>query len=443
MLGCPTVPHSARHKDRNHDAKRDFRVAQEAWHKACCCVNLPGHRSCTGTLLVCHGVPAVLCSGVDIPNQFVASRASAVFFSDGSADKTAAAELRPHVLFVPLRDFEMLIVAVDPFPLREKQLGPPIMPAPTALSQLAATMSRVGTGPELHAVIHIFARPKELLTLHLDDYDANSHECFLQEQAPDESHGAPLFYDRKWVGVLIEKSYQPSSRAQCKKSVLVVHGIGIGRLLAGCSVLGLDNVSTMAIEREPLTTTFLQPRMSSPPFEGNASRDAFRARSGFDVSSNGLCLSTARAHDYGDKGKHYHASVAVKAVLEANPDVLIRLCKRFGSRFLVDARFANGWSLAHVCASNAANNGKMLILLESFGIPLDAASVLGETVAHVAAYAGNVGALRVLRAKGIDFDSTNSAAERPVDKAIRRKHLHVVEWFRRNGVKIPDVGRLT
>ena len=51
--------------------------------------------------------------------------------------------------------------------------------------------------------------------------------------------------------------------------------------------------------------------------------------------------------------------------------------------------------------------------------------------AHVAAYHGNVGALRVLRARGVTINAENSRGERPVHKAQLRRHDAAVATPRR------------
>ena len=58
-------------------------------------------------------------------------------------------------------------------------------------------------------------------------------------------------------------------------------------------------------------------------------------------------------------------------------------------------------------------------------------------MAHVAAYHGCIGALRVLKARGVSINAENSAGERPVWKAVLRGHDKCVAWFRRRRVAIP------
>ena len=58
----------------------------------------------------------------------------------------------------------------------------------------------------------------------------------------------------------------------------------------------------------------------------------------------------------------------------------------------------------------------------------------------MAAYHGTIGALRVLRARRVPFNAENSRGERPVHKALLRRHAHCVDWFRRRRVKVPVQG---
>ncbi|KAJ8612815.1 hypothetical protein CTAYLR_002029 [Chrysophaeum taylorii] len=407
-------------------------------------VNLPGRRSCTGTLLIANGTCAILCSNIDFPTLAIASRASALFYCDGGSRPTVVAELVPEVLFAQMPKYSLVLVAVDQEPLVASKLCP-LLPSPEVLPDLAKNLTHVGTGPELHVVVHLYARPKALLSFYLDDYDARTHRIYFQTPgAPIESHGAPVFYGSHWVGVVVEQSERSSERTTDSMEFPPLyarnaeHGVGIACVLEDYSVLGGINTGNLSkLEREPLVTTFLQPRLATCPFDGKASFDVFDAAGGLDLAAHGLCLSNSDIRQ-DEKGKHHLPTLAIKAVYEANVSALSDLVDRCGHNFLADVRVANGWSLAHVCAS-AATNGTMLLPLEGLGVPLDARSTLGDTVAHVAAYHGNLGALRILFTRDAPIDDKNSAGERPVHKALQRRHDDLVSWFRNKGIDIPDL----
>ena len=126
---------------------------------------------------------------------------------------------------------------------------------------------------------------------------------------------------------------------------------------------------------------------------------------------------------------------AIKAVHEANIEALAELqAEDDDPNFLRDLRFARGWTLAHVAATTG--NGAMLVPLAECGVDLKAATPLGDTVAHTAAYHGCIGALRVLKARVCRSTPRTmgraaraqgfAAAPRGVRRLVQRRRHHPV-----------------
>lgn len=344
-----------------HEARK-----QGQWEKAVCLVNVPGQYSCTGTLTVCRGLWAVVCSGREKIRG-----GEARFYCDGSANSIAAA-LLPDELFAKLGD--LIVVAVDTEPLTEMS---PIHPSPSKLKSLAQHMSYVGTGPRLDVVSYINATPKTTSTLYLED--VLDDRIFFKKA--EIAVGAPVFSETKWIGVVTSAT----------------EGIGVAKLL--------ENVAL-----DESQTAFLIPRTLETPFNGRAAVKEI---------AGSLVFSSADAD----------AIVAVKAVQEANGTELRRLQNYRGPAFLRDLRVANDWTLPCIAAM-AHRSAPTLLLLEDLGVDLHRRYRDANTVAHIAAYHGNVPALRLLAARGYDVDRPNDLGLRPVDCASHS----TLPWFHRRGI---------
>ncbi len=187
----------------------DFRNAQTRWQRAVCLVNSPGRFSATGTLMMVNGACAVLLSGGDYNGRrcvsmLDAEAASALFYCDGSAEPTASARLLPQSLWREIPEHGFVVCGVDAEPLRGPRIWP-LVPSPEVMTAVNASLSEVGTGPELTTYCHVHGSTKQEISLNLDEYDLESDRIFLRDPAPVQCHGSPVFYAGQWVGVVTEE----------------------------------------------------------------------------------------------------------------------------------------------------------------------------------------------------------------------------------------------
>ena len=442
---------------------KDLTDRQTRYQKAVCVVNAPGKFAVTGTLLMCRGQCCVLFG--DQANALVprdAGQATAVFYSNGGSESTAEAKLMPHLLWCPRAEFGLILCAVDGEPLRAPRVWP-LVPSPDALYKgVREANGDAKKAPECQLYGHIDGAAKRSLTLYVDDYDRQSDRIYFRFAPPVETHGCPIFYEGRWVGnVTTETEPNRSVVVPGEHRPLYVNktdrGIGVGVVLASLGCAGVpaeqwppepqsDSDSDASENRPatppPLNTPFERPRLPEPEFNGYAGHHVFdRSKRGRSyIGGSGIALR-ARLGDGPrnrptGRARHDLPARAIKAVHEANIEALAELqAEDDDPNFLRDLRLARGWTLAHVAATTG--NGAMLVPLAECGVDLKAATPLGDTVAHTAAYHGCIGALRVLKNRGIPINAENNRGERPVHKALLRRHEACVAWFKRRRCAIP------
>ena len=300
----------------------------------------------------------------------------------------------------------------------------------------------------------------------MDDYDRQSDRIYFRFAPPVETHGCPIFYEGRWVGnVTTETEPNRSVVVPGEHRPLYVNktdrGIGVGVVLASLGCAGVpaeqwppepqsDSDSDASENRPatppPLNTPFERPRLPEPEFNGYAGHHVFdRSKRGRSyIGGSGIALR-ARLGDGPrnrptGRARHDRPARAIKAVHEANIEALAELqAEDDDPNFLRDLRFARGWTLAHVAATTG--NGAMLVPLAECGVDLWEATPLGDTVAHTAAYHGCIGALRVLKARGLPINAENNRGERPVHKALLRRHEACVAWFKEGAAPSPSCRR--
>ncbi|KAJ1462885.1 hypothetical protein M885DRAFT_504311 [Pelagophyceae sp. CCMP2097] len=428
---------------------------------AVCLVHVPGQDTCTGTLLTCNGAVCVLCSLYVVRDAATASRASAHFFfgenddaarADGSEraavvterDAKATARLDPRVLFAPIPAHGLVVIGVDRVPLRSCGAWP-LVPAPGVLRVAAQGMTKVGDGPRLDCWAHEAGGAARRFALYVDGHDDFDDRVYFKEAAPTETHGAPLFYRDRWVAVVTEERAQVPHRRGAHAPFNVREtdrGVGVEALFAGMGVFGIAEdgpdsgpQSVTSFGAVPLTACVVLPRLPAAAFAGRAQQSSREV----EAAGGAFLQSKARnaATEQPGQPRHYVAALALKAVRESNVALLLKLHEAHGGENVRLLTVANGAPLTHAAA--ASGDGSMLVPMhETLGYDLGARNLRGDTAAHVAAYHGNVGALRVLRAFGFDFDSPNNFGRRPVESAVGQRQSPAVDWFRRRGVKVPQ-----
>ena len=280
-----------------------------------------------------------------------------------------------------------------------------------------------------------------------------------QEVSLDGSHGAPIFWQGRWVGCVMNAG-RPGVRMRivaAAEPLLRSAAAKIAKHVAdgGSASLPLDPENEQEahpVEGAPFVTynhfRHHDFRRTAPPAydeHGNRIKGLRLSLlpeidSSAGVSSMLMYDAVRRDHPAPNALEAAASTVPAVRGLEPNMRQLLAKATQEGNFETLAAhppevlafRTADGRTLAHIAAM--ADAQESLLALRDFGVDLGAPTRFGDTPAHVAAYQGHVGILRLLLDNGIDLTQSNDRGERPIDKAALQQRVAVLDWFGERGL---------
>ena len=456
------------------------------------------HSGATGVFLKYRGYSCVLTSLHQAPTPAQAAFCTVEFFGRAAVPQRSC-PLLPKVLFEPVHDYGLLIVAIDSSCMKDGDLdaasllsspsrtsgaisafgsspgglsaasngdGDPLEPVPPL--RPCKHMEELRLNEEFHSLLEVVAHPfGELKRVeHAAIRSADATSVWYLGQVEDGCHAAPVFFEDMWIGVHLQPSLSEPGRRCLRVDALFAE-------TSSAVDTAADSRVARARDHPDLTilaaTTFVgltshhrpqhhgdhsghEADSSRAPERAHPLNHASRATQRAAILRNNRrrrCQERRRMHTdavaAAEEERHAdhvawgpaQVTAMAKAVIDGNVEAMLRLSSAAGTHTVSAYRTADGRTFGHIAA--AAGSLPALSSLAQLGCDLSASTESGDTVAHTAAYHGHVHALRFLgrRCPGT-LNATNAMGLRPVDVAEAQHQAQVVQWFGVLGVRPPD-----